>query len=64
MNILKGDIVKIYGNKGKLKIMDDQIGPVHRGINAKGKSIRFTDEQISKITRDGGVVYSNVGTGE
>lgn len=64
MYIQKGDIVKIYGNKGKLKIVDDQIGPVHRGVNAKGKSIRFTDDQVSKIVRDGGVVYSNVGTGE
>lgn len=64
MYIKEGDIVKIYGSKGKLQIKEDQSSNVHRGINAKGKPIRFTDDQVSKITRDGKIVYSNVGTGE
>lgn len=64
MYIKKGDIVKIYGSKVKLKIEKEQTGNYHVGINAKGKPIRFTDDQISKIVRDGKEVYSNVGTGE
>ena len=40
MYIKKGDIVKIYGSKVKLKIEKEQTGEYHVGINAKGKPIR------------------------
>ena len=64
MYIKKGDIVKIYGSKVKLKIEKEQTGDYHVGITAKRKPMRVTDDRISQILKDGKEVYSNVGTGE
>lgn len=57
-NIIKGDVVKLFGSKVKLTIKEDQnVNGTMTGINAKEKPIKFTMKDVAKIIRDGKAIY-------
>lgn len=56
--ILKGDIIQLFGTKVKLEIKEDQCtSKLMKGFNAKDKIIKFNFSDIVKIKREGKIIY-------
>lgn len=56
--ILKGDVIQLFGTKVKLEIKEDQCtSKLMKGFNAKDKIIKFNFSDIVKIKREGKTIY-------